>query len=113
MTNNTAAIRELNDRFRRGDNTVRGHRMITDGVNELLDGEACKALLISAVASFNTFDEDNDPYGEHDFGTFDFAGKRLIWKIDYYAPGLEHGSNDPADADGTVRVLTIMLADEY
>jgi Protein of unknown function (DUF3768) len=57
------------------------------------------------------------PYGEHDFGafTFDHEGEslRIFWKIDYYAPDLLHGSEDPADPAQTIRVLTIMLAEEY
>jgi len=113
MTDKTAAIRELNDRFRRGDNAVPGSWMMTAGVQQLAGDGACKALLISMVASFETFDEGNDPHGEHDFGAFDFAGQRLFWKIDYYAPDLEHGSENPADPAKTIRVLTIMRADEY
>jgi uncharacterized protein DUF3768 len=33
--------------------------------------------------------------------------------IDYYDPTEEFGSQDPADPTKTVRVLTILLADEY
>jgi len=113
MTDNTAAIRELNDRFRTGDKAVPGTWMITTGVQELIEDDTCKALLISMVASFDAFDEGNDPHHEHDFGALDFAGQRLFWKIDYYAPDLQHGSDDPADPARTARVLTIMRADEY
>jgi hypothetical protein len=62
---------------------------------------------------FDSFTPDNDPYGEHDFGAFEHEGQRIFWKIDYYAPDMEHGSEDPADPKQTVRVLTIMLASEY
>ncbi len=62
---------------------------------------------------FDSFTEDNDPHGEHDFGAFEHAGQRIFWKIDYYAPDMEHGSENPADPQQTVRVLTIMLAREY
>jgi hypothetical protein len=33
--------------------------------------------------------------------------------IDYYAPDMESGSEDPADPDKTMRIMTIMRADEY
>jgi hypothetical protein len=59
------------------------------------------------------FTNDNDPYGEHDFGAFDVDGARLFWKIDYYDRSLSGGSPDPTDPAVTCRVLTIMLAWEY
>lgn len=65
------------------------------------------------VETFDTFTPDNDPYGEHDFGAFEHKGKRIFWKIDYYNRTLSGGSEDPADAKKTIRVLTIMLASEY
>ena len=88
--------------------------VVTAGVQALLSGSARKSSkLIDALHSFADFGEDNDPHGEHDFGALDFAGKRLFFKIDYYAPGLEFGSEDPSDPQKTIRMLTIMLAEEY
>ncbi|MEP4125327.1 MAG: DUF3768 domain-containing protein, partial [Lentilitoribacter sp.] len=65
------------------------------------------------VSEFNVFTDDNDPYGEHDFGSFEFGGKKCFWKIDYYDLNYQGGSDDPSDLSKTNRVLTIMLADEY
>jgi hypothetical protein len=67
------------------------------------------------VRNFSQFDEDagNDPHAEHDFGAFSLCGDRMVWKIDYYDLALEAGSEDPADATITTRVLTVMLAEEY
>ena len=48
----------------------------------------------------------------HDFGAFDHAGERYMFKIDYYDRDLEHAAEDPADASKTTRVLTIMRADD-
>ena len=84
---------------------------MTAGVIAL--GQARQLTILEAVASFNTFDEDIDPYGEHDFGALDVEGERLFWKIDYYDRSLSAHSPDPADPSVTTRVLTIMLAEEY
>ena len=65
------------------------------------------------VELYDDFTPDNDPYGEHDFGSFEHAGETIFWKIDYYDRTLTKGSEDPSDPQQTVRVLTIMLASEY
>jgi hypothetical protein len=102
-------IRELNDALRR---TLRGGRiMMTRGVEAL--GPTIVGQLISHLQTYDRFDEDNDPYGEHDFGAFDHDGSKFFWKIDYYDVGLAFHSEDPSDPTKTVRVLTIMRADEY
>jgi hypothetical protein len=102
-------IRELNDAFRR---TLRGGRaMMTSGVDELPDCVKAEALV--QVAHFSDFTADNDPHGEHDFGSFGLVGRKFFWKIDYYDKHCEFGSEDPSDPEKTTRVLTIMLAEEY
>ena len=102
-------IRELNDAFRK---TLRGGRAVmTSGVAELPN--CVKAEAVAQVASFSDFTPDNDPYGDHDFGSFMLVGRKFFWKIDYYDKRCEFGSDDPADPDKTTRVLTIMLAEEY
>jgi len=109
-TDDTTKIRDLNDRFRR-DFPANGRRYITDGIFAL-DSDDRDAIL-EKVRTFDTFTEDNDPHGEHDFGAFDFKGERIFWKIDYYDAACKHGSENPADPAQTTRVLTIMLAEEY
>jgi hypothetical protein len=85
--------------------------MMTAGVDALPDDE--KADVFLKVRTFSTFTPDNDPYGEHDFVAIEHNGVRYFGKIDYYAPDMQTGSEDPADEASTVRVLTIMRADEY
>jgi hypothetical protein len=85
--------------------------MITPGVEALpLDQ---RRSLLQKVRSFEAFNEDNDPHGEHDFGAVDEADARFFWKIDHYDRNMEFGSPDPADPAVTTRILTIMRADEY
>lgn len=102
-------VRELNDKFR---TTLQGGRvMLTTGVAEMEDIK--RRALLNAVMTFDNFSEDNDPYGEHDFGSIIFDEENYFWKIDAFDNDLEHGSPDPANAFLTTRVLTIMRADEY
>ena len=67
--------------------------------------------IYTAVYNYKRFTEDNDPYGEHDFGSFKIHGHKIFWKIDYYDQQLQHWC-DPLDPDCR-RVVTIMLAEEY
>jgi hypothetical protein len=102
-------IRELNDAFR---STFTGGRVLkTIGIDALpID---VQASIIEKVRTFSEFSKDNDPYNEHDFGSFHVAGHYVFWKIDYYDKSMEGGSEGPADPKKTQRVLTIMLASEY
>jgi hypothetical protein len=62
---------------------------------------------------FEAFTPDNDPHGEHDFGSFTLDGVLVYWKIDYYDPAIKNGSANPADEAATCRVFTLFLASEY
>ena len=114
MTDQTNPIAALNDAMRRSGPRPSANLdqwMLTAGIHEL--GDAFVLRVIQAVTAFDAFTPDNDPHGEHDFGSVDIDGKRVFWKIDYYDRSLEFGSPDPAEAAVTRRVLTVMLASEY
>ena len=104
-----SGIRDLNDQLRRSLNG--GVLVMTRGVINL--GAKRQMAILSAIASFNHFDPDNDPYGEHDFGALTVEGERILFKIDYLDRGLTGHLPDPADPTVTARVLTVMLAEEY
>ncbi len=103
-------VRELNDLFRtkaQGNGTI----LITQGVQA--EGEQFIAEVAIAVRNFDSFDQDNDPWGEHDFGAIEVSGQKVFFKIDCYDPTCTQGSENPANEALTHRVLTIMLASEY
>lgn len=104
-----ATVRSHNDAFRRS--FVGGQVVETPGVVELCEADLIALLL--AVRRFDQFDGHNDSHGEHDFGAVEVAGQRFFWKIDAYDRLMLGQSPDPADPSVTVRVLTIMRADEY
>lgn len=104
-----ARIRELNDQFRQ--TMIGGQVLMTVGIQHL--PAPVQSEVFSRVQTFDAFTERNDPHGEHDFGSIAVQGYKVFWKIDYYAPDMMQGSEDPADPAQTKRVLTIMLAEEY
>jgi hypothetical protein len=108
-----AAIRALNDELRRALPLANPGClvMITRGVESIGAGKI--TALVVAIRDFKDFTPDNDPHGEHDFGAAEHDGVRYFWKIDAYDPSLTFASPDPADPSVTMRVLTIMRADEY
>lgn len=105
----TDRIRDLNDRFRQS--FIGGKLFITEGVRAL--GPDFESACVEQVQTHRDFSEANDPYSEHDFGSFSVQSQKCFWKIDYYNAEMEWGSENPADPIQTTRVLTIMLAEEY
>lgn len=109
MSTDTDRICALNDQLRK--TLTKGNAFMTPGVAAL--GPDAIARLVPAIATFDDFCTENDPHGEHDFGTFEFEGASILFKIDYYDANLEFGSPDPADPAVTQRVITLMLAEDY
>ncbi len=102
-------IRALNDQFRQ--TLTGGSVVVTQAVASL--GSDLLEQIMAALALYDDFDADNDPYGEHDFGLITIDTAEILFKIDYYNKDRQMASPDPADPALTHRVLTIMLAEDY
>ena len=103
------AIARLNDALRK--QGVGGTIMVTQGVLAVTGYNSPQ--LTEALAAYDAFDADNDPHGERDFGDLTLWDENMFWKIDYYDTDFRFGSDDPAVANKTRRVLTVMLKGEW
>ncbi|NRA88990.1 MAG: DUF3768 domain-containing protein [Rhizobiales bacterium] len=104
-------IAQLNDECRQSGGRI-GRLMLTEGFKvtfPIVDIAEINEL----VATYNDFNEENDPHSEHDMGFFDYQNYKIIWRIDYYDIDLNYRSEDPSNSQITTRVLTIMLASNY
>ncbi len=115
-------IAEQNDTFRKAiglgaiwrGKLLAGRAVSTPGFRAL--PQQTQDAIIKAVIGFDTFTEDNDPYGEHDFGIVEADGRRVFWKIDLYDTEYRFGADmaevarDPAQCR---RVLTLYLPSEH
>jgi hypothetical protein len=104
-----ARVRDLNDALRC--NGIGGQVMLTQGVQAL--GVMQILAVVHLVLNYAEFTPDDDPCGEHDFGSVEIAGQLILWKIDCYDLAFEAHSPGAADPLVTRRVLTIMLAEEW
>ena len=111
ISQHAGKIAALNDALRTTLNLDSGQVMLTQGVTSL--GNAFVQAALAEVKAFNVFTKDNDPHGEHDFGSIEIDGRNLFFKLDYYDKDMRYGSEDPSDPSKTARVLTLMLAEEY
>ncbi|NNE19505.1 MAG: DUF3768 domain-containing protein [Myxococcales bacterium] len=107
----TEKIAHLNDKARKGLLPGSTRVLLTPLVSAL--PEPLLLCLQDAIAEFDTFTEDNDPYGERDFGAVEIESERYFWKIDYYDRSLRFGAEDASNVSETVRVMTLMHASEY
>jgi Protein of unknown function (DUF3768) len=76
MNLNTERIRALNDELRR--NLPNGHAVMTAGIAAL--GAEAVARIVKTIAVYDDFCHANDPYEEHDFGSFKADGQRIFSK---------------------------------
>lgn len=109
LDENVQKVRTLNDNLRI--HRLGGAVVITAGIAGL--GASKINRIIAAITTFDGFNEDNDPHGEHDCAVMTIEGVKIIWKIDYYDLSRRFLSPDPTDINVTSRVMTVMRADEY
>jgi hypothetical protein len=109
MISKTEQIRALNDALRQ--NFQAGTVVMTPGIAAL--GAEAVARIVKTIAVYDDFCHANDPFEEHDFGSFEADTHTIFFKINYYDKALTAHSPDPADPSVTERVITIMLAEEY
>lgn len=107
-------ITQLNDQFRKGDPSL-GLFSMTPKVETLPADQKHKLLEdISKVDHFINPEPKAASSGEeHDFGLVSEDEIDYYWEVDYYNKDLKSSSPNPADPNCTVRVLTVMRADEY
>ena len=72
-----------------------------------------RAMAVRKAATFDAFTRTTTRTASTTSAASNSQGSTFFWKIDYYDPNLEFGSEDPADPTKTTRILTLMLADEY
>ena len=102
-------VAHLNDAMR---TTFSGGKVVMTAAVAALP-EAKLAQVLHRTRTFDAFTPDNDPYGEHDFGSFELEGEKFFFKHDYYNADMSGGSEDPSDPTKTTRVLTIGFMSDY
>ncbi|MFC0205325.1 DUF3768 domain-containing protein [Novosphingobium soli] len=110
----TQTIARLNDRARLGLDRTATIVVTSTLLAYLSDGTAKSFVLARArtlqAARNCSFNEDSP---ERDFAAFEIDGIGCFLKVDCYDQDLQYGSEDPADASITRRVVTIMAREDY
>ncbi len=80
-TTKTQRIRALNDSLR---HTFTGGRLVMTASVQSIPPDTV-ALALTKMRAFNEFTPDNDPYGEHDFGSFEVAREQIgRYRVPHY-----------------------------
>ena len=114
-TTRAEQIARLNDRARQGLDRTALVNFTQACLAEFCSEDTPSGLLAQAemMKAMRQHTFVTDAHGERDFGQMTFRGQAVWFKIDYYDLALEYGSDDPADASVTRRVITIMLPGDY
>ena len=103
-----ARIAEQNDAFRcKRPEGGQGKWVYTQAVHA--EGPDFVHACVAAVAAYDDFTEENDPYGTHEMGFMEVEDKKVWWRIDLYDRAYEGGSQEPTSLVEPRRVLTILF----
>lgn len=103
------AIAIHNDQLRK--HHIGGRIMMSKDISNLHSARI--HMIMKQIADFSNFNSSNDPYEERDCAILEIDNLSIMWKIDYYDETLDGHSPDPSNPDVTVRIMTVMLAEEY
>ena len=107
-------IARLNDRARLGLDPTARIVVTRNCLATFCDPDTIEVVMVQAqlLGAFRrcSFSPDSP---ERDFATITFRDRKVWLKIDYHDGALEFGSEDPADASVTTRVVTILLPEDY
>ncbi len=103
-------IARLNDRCRQGLDRTARINMTRACLGTFAEDRAAEIVVQAEIIAMLRAHRFNDAEaGERNRGSFEYRGTTVYFCIDYYDAAMEYGSEDPADASQTRRVLTIML----
>ena len=108
MDQRTQRIRALDDHLRK--HPTSDVAIMTPGVAAL--GQEAANRIIKTITTFDDFCHANNPYENHDNGSFEADGRTVFFKIDHYERPPDSPSPGPVDQRDRVRVITVMLAEE-
>lgn len=114
VTSRDETIARLNDRCRLGQDRTARILITRACLATFASGSTPAGLIAQAqlMAAVRYHDFTGADAIQRDRGQFEFRGTTVFFRIDYYDLALDYGSEDPADASITTRVLTIMLRED-
>jgi Protein of unknown function (DUF3768) len=71
-----------------------------------------KAAVLDQVALFEVFNEENDPYGMHDYGSFDYRSREFFFKIEFFTLEPSDVPLDLTDPKKALRIMTVGLVQD-
>jgi hypothetical protein len=107
-------IARLNDRCRMGLDRTARIVMTNTCLATFAPSDPMMAIVVQAqiCAALRRYEFTGADALERDRGNFEYRGMTVYFTICYYDAELGYGSEDPADASKTCRVLTIMLRED-